>query len=186
MTATTRGETWQVRWFTSRFRRATPRRRASSGAASSAGSSRSIPGSPTEYHMTRFSDTQGGAIMGADGDKRGAARLLRRRRHQRRERARRRARRHVGRGDARADAWAGSSICKDTEGNEFGLWQNDPNAPGALEPSARGGVTARPALRPSARTHVTPTRKGRACPSTSAAGTSRASDTSSSARTAGS
>jgi predicted enzyme related to lactoylglutathione lyase len=21
------------------------------------------------------------------------------------------------------------SICKDTEGNEFGLWQNDPNAP---------------------------------------------------------
>ena len=30
------------------------------------------PGSPTEYHMTRFSDTQGGAIMGADSDKRGA------------------------------------------------------------------------------------------------------------------
>ena len=24
-------------------------------------------GSPTEYHMTRFSETQGGAIMGADG-----------------------------------------------------------------------------------------------------------------------
>jgi predicted enzyme related to lactoylglutathione lyase len=23
------------------------------------------------------------------------------------------------------------SLCKDTEGNEFGLWQNDPNAPGA-------------------------------------------------------
>ena len=30
------------------------------------------PGSPTEYHMTRFSDTQGGAIMGAESDKRGA------------------------------------------------------------------------------------------------------------------
>ena len=25
------------------------------------------PGSPTEYHMTRFSETQGGAIRGADG-----------------------------------------------------------------------------------------------------------------------
>jgi catechol 2,3-dioxygenase-like lactoylglutathione lyase family enzyme len=30
-----------------------------------------FPGSPTEYHMARFSETQGGAIMGADGDKRG-------------------------------------------------------------------------------------------------------------------
>jgi predicted enzyme related to lactoylglutathione lyase len=29
------------------------------------------PGSPTEYHMTRFSETTGGAIYGADGDKRG-------------------------------------------------------------------------------------------------------------------
>ena len=29
-------------------------------------------GSPTEYHTTRFSDTQGGAIMEADGDERGA------------------------------------------------------------------------------------------------------------------
>jgi len=27
---------------------------------------------PSEYHMTRFSESQGGAIMGADGDKRGA------------------------------------------------------------------------------------------------------------------
>ena len=26
---------------------------------------------PTEYHMTRFSETTGGAIMGAEGDKRG-------------------------------------------------------------------------------------------------------------------
>jgi predicted enzyme related to lactoylglutathione lyase len=23
------------------------------------------------------------------------------------------------------------AICKDSVGNEFGLWQNDPNAPGA-------------------------------------------------------
>ena len=29
-------------------------------------------GSPTEYHMTRLSDTTGGAIFEADGDKRGA------------------------------------------------------------------------------------------------------------------
>ena len=27
-------------------------------------------------------------------------------------------------------AWAGSH-CEDNEGNQFGLWQTDPNAPGA-------------------------------------------------------
>ena len=84
---------------------------------------------PTEYHMTRFSDTQGGAIMGAEGDKRGPrvyfdvddinAATSR-----------------VGELGGKADqaqplpgmGWF--SACKDTEGNEFGLWQNDPNAPG--------------------------------------------------------
>ena len=29
-------------------------------------------GSPSEYHTTQFSETQGGAISAADGDKRGA------------------------------------------------------------------------------------------------------------------
>jgi len=86
-------------------------------------------GSPTEYYMTRFSETQGGAIGAADGDTRGArlyfdvddineanARV-----------------RELG-GEA-ADAmpvpgmgWF--SFIKDTEGNEFGLWQSDENAPG--------------------------------------------------------
>ena len=30
-----------------------------------------FPGAPGGYHMTRFSETTGGAIYGADGDKRG-------------------------------------------------------------------------------------------------------------------
>ena len=84
-------------------------------------------GSPTEYHMTRFSDTQGGAIFGADADKRGM-----------------RvyfdvddisdARGRVGElGGEAGEAMPVPSmgwfaICTDTEGNEFGLWQTDPNA----------------------------------------------------------
>ena len=86
-----------------------------------------FPG-PTEYHMTRFSETTGGAIYGADGDKRGtrvyfdvddinagSARV-----------------RELGgeAGDAMAVPSMGwFAICKDTEGNYFGLWQTDPNAP---------------------------------------------------------
>jgi uncharacterized protein len=84
-------------------------------------------GSPTEYHTTQFSETQGGAIMEADGDKRGArvyfdvddinAATAR-----------------VGElGGAAGDAMPVPSmgwfaICTDTEGNEFGLWQTDPAA----------------------------------------------------------
>ena len=84
-------------------------------------------GSPSEYHMTRFSDTQGGAIMEADGDKRGPrvyfdvddinAATAR-----------------VGElggqaGDAMPVPSMGwFSINKDSEGNEFGLWQHDPDA----------------------------------------------------------
>ena len=85
------------------------------------------PGSPTEYHMTQLSETTGGAIYGADGDKRGtrvyfdvddinseAARVS-----------------ELGgeAGDAMPVPGMGwFAICKDTEGNEFGLWQTDPNA----------------------------------------------------------
>jgi predicted enzyme related to lactoylglutathione lyase len=84
-------------------------------------------GSPTEYHMTRFSESTGGAIYGADGDKRGArvyfdvddinA-----------------AKARVGElggeaGDAMPIPGMGwFSLCTDCEGNEFGLWQNDENA----------------------------------------------------------
>jgi uncharacterized protein len=88
------------------------------------------PGSPTEYHMTRFSDTQGGAIMGAESDKRGARVYF--------------DVDDVNAANARVGELGGTSgealpvpgmgwfaICKDSEGNEFGLWQNDQNAPGA-------------------------------------------------------
>ena len=84
-------------------------------------------GAPTEYLMTRFSENTGGAIYGADGDKRGTrvyfdvdeikagiARV-----------------KELG-GEA-AEAMAVPSMgwfatCTDTEGNDFGLWQTDPNA----------------------------------------------------------
>ena len=85
------------------------------------------PGSPTEYHMTRFSDSQGGAIYGEDDGSRGTrvyfdvddinA-----------------GRDRVGElGGEAAEALPVPSmgwfaVCKDVEGNEFGLWQNDPNA----------------------------------------------------------
>jgi uncharacterized protein len=86
-------------------------------------------GSPTEYHMTRFSDSQGGAIMGSDGGTSGprvyfdvddinaaAARVS-----------------ELG-GKAADPAPVPSmgwfAVCNDNVGNEFGLWQNDPNAPG--------------------------------------------------------
>ena len=85
------------------------------------------PGSPTEYHMTRFSETTGGAIYGADGAKRGA-------------------RVYFDVDDAKAAVARVAELggqaddpqpvpgmgwfvtCKDTEGNEFGVWQNDSSA----------------------------------------------------------
>lgn len=85
-------------------------------------------GSPSEYHTAQFSETQGGAVMEADGDRRGmrvyfdvddiSAAAAR-----------------VGElGGTAGDAipvprmgWF--AICTDTEGNEFGLWQTDPAAP---------------------------------------------------------
>ena len=85
------------------------------------------PGEPTEYHMTQFSDSQGGAIYGEDDGSRGTrvyfdvddinA-----------------GRERVGElGGEAGDALPVPSmgwfaVCKDVEGNEFGLWQNDPNA----------------------------------------------------------
>jgi predicted enzyme related to lactoylglutathione lyase len=85
------------------------------------------PGSPTEYHTTRFSETTGGAIYAADGDKRGTRIFfdvddI----HQ--------ARARVGElGGEAGDAMPVPSmgwfaVCTDTEGNEFGLWQTDPSA----------------------------------------------------------
>jgi predicted enzyme related to lactoylglutathione lyase len=81
-------------------------------------------GSPTEYHMARFSEDTGGAIQAGgpsvrvyydvDDIRAGAARVN-----------------ELG---GKADeplpvpgmGWF--AICTDPEGNDFGLWQNDPNA----------------------------------------------------------
>ncbi len=86
-------------------------------------------GSPSEYHMTRFSDTQGGAIMGAESDKRGPRVYF--------------DVDDINAATSRVAELGGKAgealpvpsmgwfaVCGDTEGNEFGLWQNDPNAPG--------------------------------------------------------
>jgi predicted enzyme related to lactoylglutathione lyase len=84
-------------------------------------------GSPTEYHMTQFSDSQGGAITAdsstsgprvyfdVDDIKASTARV-----------------KELG-GDAGeampVPGMGWFSINKDVEGNEFGLWQNDESAP---------------------------------------------------------
>jgi uncharacterized protein len=84
---------------------------------------------PTEYHMTRFSETTGGAIYAPDPpDKRGARIYF--------------DVDDINAGNARVQELGGEageampvpgmgwfSLCKDTEGNEFGLWQTDPDAP---------------------------------------------------------
>jgi predicted enzyme related to lactoylglutathione lyase len=87
-----------------------------------------FPG-PPEYHMTQITDQTGGAIYDPDPpDKRGtrayfdvddinagADRV-----------------RELGgeAGEATAVPSMGwFALCKDTEGNEFGLWQNDPSTP---------------------------------------------------------
>jgi len=85
-----------------------------------------FPGA-TEYHMTQVAEQMGGAVYGADGDKRGmrvyfdvddinagAARVS-----------------ELGgqAGDAMPVPTMGwFAICTDTEGNEFGLWETDPDA----------------------------------------------------------
>jgi predicted enzyme related to lactoylglutathione lyase len=88
------------------------------------------PGAPGGYWMTRFSESTGGAIYGADGDKRGTRVYF--------------AVDEINAGAARVAELGGESgqatpvpgmgwfsICKDPEGNEFGLWQTDDSAPGA-------------------------------------------------------
>jgi len=85
------------------------------------------PGSPTEYHMTRISETSGAAIYAADGEKRGTRVYL--------DVA------DINDGRSRVGELGGEAgdatpvptmgwfaVCKDPEGNEFGLWQTDPSA----------------------------------------------------------
>jgi uncharacterized protein len=88
----------------------------------------SFEGSPTEYHTTRFSETTGGAIYEADPpDKRGTRIYF--------------DVDDINAGTARVKELGGEAddampvpgmgwfaTCKDVEGNEFGLWQTDPDA----------------------------------------------------------
>jgi uncharacterized protein len=88
-----------------------------------------FPGAPGGYFMTRFSENTGGAIYGADGDKRGTRTYF--------------DVEDINAGAARVSELGGEAgeptpvpsmgwfaVCKDPEGNEFGIWQTDPNAPG--------------------------------------------------------
>jgi uncharacterized protein len=84
-------------------------------------------GSPTEYHMTQITDTQGGAIMGAEGAERGPRVYF--------------AVDDINAATARVNELGGEageampvpgmgwfSVNKDSEGNQFGLWQADQSA----------------------------------------------------------
>ncbi len=71
----------------------------------------SFPG-PFEYHMTRISDQAGAAITNMESGKRGI-------------------RTYFDVDDIKAGVpnmgWF--AVCKDPQGNDFGLWQIDPSAP---------------------------------------------------------
>lgn len=84
-------------------------------------------GSPSEYLMTRLSETSGGAIFQADGSERGPRVYF--------------DVDDINAGASRVKELGGESddpmpvpgmgwfaTCKDVEGNKFGLWQNDPSA----------------------------------------------------------
>ena len=83
-------------------------------------------GSPSEYHMFRIGETQGGAVMSADG-----AKGIRTYFHVDDIQASTATVRELG--GTSADAMPVPSMgwfatCKDASGNDFGLWQTDPNA----------------------------------------------------------
>jgi uncharacterized protein len=88
-----------------------------------------MEGSPTEYHMTRFSETTGGAVMESDGSTKGPRVYF--------------DVDDINAATAKVKELGGESsdgmpvpsmgwfaTCTDSVGNQFGLWQNDPNAPG--------------------------------------------------------
>jgi uncharacterized protein len=87
----------------------------------------SYPG-PSEYHMTRISDTSGGAITNMEPGKRGIRAYF--------------DVDDINAGAARVKELGGEAsepmpvpsmgwfvTCTDPQGNEFGLWQNDASAP---------------------------------------------------------
>ena len=82
---------------------------------------------PSEYHMTRFSETTGGAITAAEGSERSPRVYF--------------DVDDINAGVSRVKELGGESsdgmpvpgmgwfaTCNDTEGNPFGLWQTDPSA----------------------------------------------------------
>ena len=84
-------------------------------------------GSPTEYHMARVDDSSGSAIYAEKGDVRGTRVYF--------------DVDDIGAGRAKVSELGGEAgeampvpsmgwfaICKDPEGNEFGLWQTDSSA----------------------------------------------------------
>jgi uncharacterized protein len=87
----------------------------------------SFPG-PSEYHMTRVSDQTGGAITNMEPGKRGLRVYF--------------DVDDINAGVARVQELGGQAgeampvpsmgwfaVCSDPQGNDFGLWQNDSNAP---------------------------------------------------------
>jgi predicted enzyme related to lactoylglutathione lyase len=83
---------------------------------------------PSEYHMTRISENTGGAISNSEPGKTGTRTYF--------------DVDDINAGAARVKELGGSAdepmpvpsmgwfaTCKDPHGNEFGLWQTDPNAP---------------------------------------------------------
>ncbi len=86
-----------------------------------------FPGSPSEYHMTRVTETQGVAVTDMEPGKRGARPYF--------------DVDDIDAGVARVRELGGESgdkmpvpgmgwfaTCTDPHGNEFGIWQNDPGA----------------------------------------------------------
>ena len=85
-------------------------------------------GSPSEYHMWQIAERQGGAITNMEPGKRGMRLYF--------------DVDDINAGAARVNELGGEAgeamavpsmgwfaVCKDNEGNEFGLWQTDPSAP---------------------------------------------------------
>ncbi|HEY7793087.1 MAG TPA: VOC family protein [Gaiellaceae bacterium] len=85
-----------------------------------------FPG-PSEYHMFRIGETQGGAVMSADG----ASGI---RTYFNVDDIQASTAKVKELGGSSGDAMPVPSMgwfatCKDASGNDFGLWQTDPNAP---------------------------------------------------------
>ncbi len=110
---------------------------------------------PTEYHMTRFSETTGGAIYGADGGKRGARVYFDVDDIKSGDRSRQRARRR----SRRADAGAWNGLVRDRHGHRgervrsLADRSERSHARGVAPLSAGGEPTRSPPAAPGRRAH---------------------------------